>query len=389
MTSDPATPRLENQSLDKSWKTIDRLDWQLWALVLVLILVLGGGLLSMMFPTAFLMREGLVLRAPERVFYGLSVMLGLTLAYLAQRQATLRRIKRGLVTERQRWEDELAHNAFYDALTDLPNRNLLVDRLNKALSRTKRRKEVQFAVVLFDLDRFKWINDSMGHVFVDNVLKETARRLQRCLRAEDSAARLGGDEFAILLENTKNMGEIVHAVERIQKELSLPISLEGREVFTSASMGISLSSMGYEAAEDLLRDADTAMYRAKAQGTGQYAVFDAKMHEYAVSLLNLETELRRACERQEFVLHYQPIVWLHTGQVAGLEALVRWIHPERGCIPPGEFIPAAEASGLIIPMTRMLVQKVCQQAREWQEKCPESWPLSLSMHVPARYLTKE
>jgi diguanylate cyclase (GGDEF)-like protein len=390
MTMDPNHPLpVKKQPSEMSWATIDRLDWQLWVLALSLILVLGGGVLSFMFPTVFGAGKITLLNAPERAFYGLCVLLGLTLAYLLQKQARLRKIKRELMRERKGWEEELIHNAFYDALTDLPNRALLLNRLHLSLSRAKRHQSYQFAVIYIDLDRFKLVNDSMGHRIGDKVLIEIARRLQQCLRTEDTVARLGGDEFAILLEDVKQINDVSHAIDRIRKELSSPLSLEGRDVFTSASMGITYSSKGYEQAEDLIRDSDTAMYRAKAQGTGQHEVFDASMHEYAVKLLNLETDLRRALDRQELVLHYQPIVLLHTGQVLGLEALVRWRHPVRGLLPPSEFLPVAEAAGMMNPITRYLLQEVCRQTQIWQTECPSSWPLSVSMNLPAKYLTKE
>jgi diguanylate cyclase (GGDEF)-like protein len=390
MSLDPnALPSLKKQPLEASWETISRLDWQLWLLAVLVIITLGMGVLSFMFPTVFWAKEGLVLKAPERAFYGLCVLLCLTLAYLLQKQNKLREIKRGIMAERERREKELIHTAFHDALTDLPNRPLLLDRLRLSLARAKRHQEYRFAMIYIDLDRLKVVNESMGHQVGDQVLVEIARRLQRCLRPEDTVARLGGDEFGILLDNMTQMSDISHAVERIQSVLSSPISLAGQDIFANASMGISLSSMGYEEAEDLLRDADTAMHRAKAQGTGQYAVFDASMHEYAVLLLNTESSLRRAMERQEFELHYQPIVWLRTGHVAGLEALVRWRHPDRGLLSPAEFIPIAESAGLILSLTQSLLQQAYLQLQKWHVECPASWPLNVSVNLPAKYLTRE
>ena len=379
----------KKQSPKISWETLDRLDWQLWALALLLIFVLGGGVLSFMFPSAFWRREELGLNTPERIFFGFCALLTLVLVYLLQKQAKLRQIKRGLVIERKAREEELIHNAFHDALTDLPNRELLLDRIGYALSRSKRGKDYQFAVLFIDLDHFKWVNDSMGHRIGDQVLVEVAHRFQRSMRAVDTVARLGGDEFGILIDDVKQMSDVFHTIERAQKALSPPLSLEGQEVFTSASMGITLSASGYEQAADMLRDADTAMYRAKAQGSGHHEVFDASMHEYVVKLLDVETDLRRALERQELVLHYQPIVWLSTGQVVGLEALVRWHHPDRGLLSPAEFLPVAEATGLMDPITRWVLRKACGQIRKWQEECPSSWPLSVSVNVPAKYLAKE
>lgn len=383
----PRPPK--NATADVSWVSIDRMDWQLGLLTILLILVLGTGLLSFMFPAVFWARSEKLLVSEDRAFYGLCTLLGLTMAYLLQRQIQLRRLKRGLMIERKGWEEDLIHNAFHDALTGLPNRSLLLDRLTLSLARANRHKEYQFAVIFIDLDRFKMVNDSMGHRTGDQVLGEVARRLQRCIRTEDTVARLGGDEFAILLENVKHISDLSRATERIKKDLSLPINLEGREIFTSASMGIALSSTGYENAEDLLRDSDTAMYRAKAQGTAQYVVFDASMHEYAVRVLSVETALRRAMERDELILYYQPIVWLRTGQVAGLESLVRWRRSDDDILPPSEFLQIAETSGMLADISRTLLHQACNQARKWQVLYPSSWPLSITVNLPAKFLANE
>jgi diguanylate cyclase (GGDEF)-like protein len=379
----------EKVTADVSWVAIDRMDWQLGLLAILLILVLGTGLLSFMFPAVFWPSRERLLAPQEPAFYGLCALLGLTMAYLLQRQIQLRRLKRGLMIERKGREEELIHGAYHDALTGLPNRILLLDRLTLALSRANRHKQYQFAVIFIDLDRFKMVNDSMGHRTGDLVLREVARRLLQCMRTEDTVARLGGDEFAILLENVKHISDLSRATDRIKKDLSLPVSLEGREIFTSASMGIALSSTGYENAEDLLRDSDTAMYRAKAQGTAQYVVFDASMHEYAVKILSLETALRRALERDELLLYYQPIVWLRTGQVAGLEALVRWRRSEHDIVPPSEFLQIAETSGMLADISRSVLHQACNQARKWQVQYPSSWPLSITVNLPAKFLANE
>ena len=391
MTTDPSRPLPgDDQSPEVSWEKIERLDWQLGALSMLLIFVLGMGLIGFMYPTVFLPIVGRSFTDPERTFYGFWALLGITLGYLLHKQATIRQMRRrGLLTERKRWEKELTQKAFYDTLTGLPNREVLLDRLQRTLARAKRNKDYQFALIFVDLDRFKWVNDSMGHHIGDQLLVQVARKFQQSLRAVDTVARLGGDEFGLLLEDVKQMSDIFHTLERVQKELSSPISLEGREVYTSASMEIALSSTGYEQPEDFLRDADTAMFRAKAQGPGRHMVFDASMHEHAVKVLELETDIRRAIERQELVLHYQPIVRLYTGQVVGLEALVRWSHPVRGLISPDEFLPAAEVAGLMDSITRLLLVKVCRQVLKWQQECLTCWPLSVSINLPPQYLTKE
>ena len=318
MTTEPDHSPPSKNPGGMSWETMDHLDWQLWVLAILLIAVLGASVLSLMFPAVFWPEHEVGLKTTEPAFWGFGVLLSLTLAYLLQKQSKLRRLKRALVTERKGWEQELIHNALYDTLTSLPNRALLLDRLRLSVLRSKRHQDYRFAVIFFDLDRFKIVNDSMGHRIGDQVLVEVAQRLQRCLRAEDTVARLGGDEFGILLEDVKQMTDVSHTMERVRKELLAPFILEGREVFASGSMGIVMSSSEYEQAEDLLRDADTAMYRAKAQGAGQHEIFDATMHEHAVKVLTLETDLRRAIDRRELILHYQPIVWLGTGKVSGL-----------------------------------------------------------------------
>ena len=382
-------PPTHHKFPEMSWDRIDRLDWQLWVLAILLIIVSDVGLLSFMFPPVFWIGEGMPLLKPERIFWGLCVLLGLALAYLLQRQTKLRRLKRELVIEYNRREEELIHDALYDPLTHLPNRELLLDRIRLSLSRAKRSKEYQFAVIFLDLDRFKIVNDSMGQWVGNQVLVEVGRRLQRCLRAEDRIARLGADEFGILLEDVKQMSDVTQTIERIRREFIASIRLDEKEVFTSATMGIAVSAKGYEQAEDVLRDAEIAANHAKAQGSGQYEVFESTMHERAVKVLTLETDLRRAIEREELTLDYQPIVWLSTGKVVGLEALVRWRHPERGLLSPAEFIPIAEASGLIVSITRLVLRQACRQLRAWQTECPSCWPVSVSVNLPAIYLTKE
>ncbi|MDQ3686562.1 MAG: EAL domain-containing protein [Acidobacteriota bacterium] len=292
------------------------------------------------------------------------------------------------ITDRKRAEDQLVHDAFHDALTGLPNRALFMDHLKMAINRSKRNDERLFAALFLDLDRFKIINDSLGHMVGDQLLVGIARRLESCLRPGDTVARLGGDEFTILLEDLTGAGEASEIAGRVQAELSVPFNLSGHEVFTTASIGIALSTIGYERAEDLLRDADTAMYRAKTLGKKRHEMFDRAMHDRAVSLLQLETDLRRAVERNEFVLEYQPIVSVETNAIRGFEALVRWRHPERGFIPPAEFIPMAEETGLIIPIGQWVLNEACRQMREWQDKLFTAETLTMSVNLSGKQFTQ-
>jgi len=289
------------------------------------------------------------------------------------------------IAERKNTEAKLLHNAFHDALTGLPNRQLFADHLQLAVERARRDQHFVFAVLFLDLDRFKNVNDSLGHTVGDGLLIALARRLQHCLRQADVVARLGGDEFAILLNDIgERAGEAVNLAERVQHELTQPFNLGGHEVFTTASIGIALSTTGYEKPEDVLRDADTVMYRAKAQGKAGYAVFDQNMHASVVALLRLENDLRRAVERNEFRLDYQPIVALESGHISGFEALVRWQHPELGLIPPGDFIPVAEETGVIVELGAWVLSEACRQMREWQLISPLHRRLKISVNLSSR-----
>jgi diguanylate cyclase (GGDEF)-like protein/PAS domain S-box-containing protein len=288
------------------------------------------------------------------------------------------------ITDRKLAEQQLLHDAFHDALTGLPNRALFIDRLKLALARHKRIGADQFAVLFLDLDRFKVINDSLGHAIGDQLLIGIARRLETCLRPGDTVARLGGDEFTILLEDVCDKQGIIAVAKRIGRELSLPFNIGGHEVFTTVSIGIAPSTTGYDRAEDILRDADTAMYRAKSLGKSRYEIFDREMHAHAMSLLHMETDLRRALERGEFAVHYQPIVSLETGEVQGFEALLRWQHPVHGFIPPSEFIPVAEETGIILPVGRWALEEACRQMREWQEQFPHAAPMFVSVNLSGR-----
>jgi len=288
------------------------------------------------------------------------------------------------ITDRKLAERQLLHDAFHDALTGLSNRALFIDRLKLALARHKRLGSAQFAVLFLDLDRFKVINDSLGHAIGDQLLVGIARRLETCLRPGDTVARLGGDEFTVLLEDVSDTREVIAVAKRIEEELSLPFNLGGHEVYTTASIGIAPSTTGYERPDDILRDADTAMYRAKSLGKSRHEVFDKEMHTHAVNLLHLETDLRRALDRREFTVYYQPIVSLSTGEVQGFEALLRWRHPSHGFISPTEFIPVAEETGLILPIGRWALEEACRQMREWQGQFPRAAGLYVSVNLSGR-----
>ncbi|UBF29234.1 EAL domain-containing protein [Kovacikia minuta CCNUW1] len=292
------------------------------------------------------------------------------------------------ITVRKLGEEQLLHNALHDGLTGLANRSLFMERLNHAISLAKRHEDYKFAVVFLDLDRFKVINDSLGHVTGDQLLITIAHRLKGCLRASDTCARLGGDEFALLLEYVQEDHEAIKVVERIQYLLNTPLHLNGQEVFANASIGIILSAKGYEKPEDLIRDADTAMYRAKALGRGRYEIFTQEMHEHAVSLLQLETDLRRAIERQEFRVFYQPVMELRTNKITGFEALIRWQHPERGLVSPAEFVPIAEETGLILPIGRWVLYEACSQMKQWQQQYPSNPPLSISVNLSRKQFSQ-
>ncbi|MBV9389240.1 MAG: EAL domain-containing protein [Chroococcidiopsidaceae cyanobacterium CP_BM_ER_R8_30] len=287
------------------------------------------------------------------------------------------------ILERQRTEAQLRYNIYHDELTGLPNRALLMERLMYALNRSKQQHRFVFAVLFIDLDRFKLINDSLGHLVGDQLLIVIAQRLRACLRNEDTAARLGGDEFAILLENLTDVRDATNVARRLQAELALPFHLCEQEVFISCSVGIALSTLDYDRPEDLIRDADTAMYRAKTLGKACYQVFNPSMHEQMVTLLQLETHLQQAIGRHEFRLHYQPIVSLFTGSIIGFEALVRWQHPLRGLILPQEFIPVAEETGVIIPIGYSILHEACRQLRSWQIQYSKQ-SLSISINLSSR-----
>jgi diguanylate cyclase (GGDEF)-like protein/PAS domain S-box-containing protein len=288
------------------------------------------------------------------------------------------------ITERRRAEEQLLHDAFHDSLTGLPNRALFMDHLELAVNHYRRRKGYLFAILFIDLDRFKVINDSLGHMIGDELLVAIARRLEVCLREGDTIARLGGDEFTILLDGISDHTDAHRVAERVQEVLEQPFAHGGRELFISASVGIKYSATGDEQPEDLLRDADTAMYCAKALGKAQYKVFDARMHKHALTLLQIESDLRRAIEREELKVDYQPIVSLQSGRISGFEALVRWRHPERGLISPSDFIPIAEESGFIIQIDRWVLRQACIQMRKWQDDLPGTRKMRISVNLSCK-----
>jgi len=302
------------------------------------------------------------------------------------------------ITDRKRAEELLAHNAFHDGLTNLPNRALFLDRLQHALTLSKRHANYKFAVLLIDIDEFKIVNDSLGHPAGDELLIKIGQRLKEAVRRadtvsrprgngpvdkpvnDDTLARLGGDEFTILLDDIRDPIEAVRVAERVQAELATPFVVNQQEIVISASIGIAASTSPHTQAEDLLRDADIAMYRAKRAGKARCEVSDTAMHEAAVKRLRLETDLRKAFEQGEFRVFYQPIVSLQTGKITGFEALTRWQRPE-GIVPPIAFIAVAEEIGLIIPMNRQLRREACQQLQSWQSEFPATPPLTMSVNI--------
>lgn len=293
------------------------------------------------------------------------------------------------ITERKQVEYKLQHDAMHDTLTGLPNRAKLMDRLSRALERTRLSPQYSFAILFLDLDRFKVINDSLGHLAGDQLLVSVANKLTYLVRPDDMVARLGGDEFVILLDHITEKKQVTPIATRIIKSLSKPFRLGQQEVYTSTSIGITFSSTEYDKADNLLRDADIAMYRAKAKGKARFEFFDHEMHNRALNLLQLENDLRRAVHGNELSLNYQPIVSLATGQIIGFEALARWIHPQRGFIPPSDFIPVAEDTGLILPLGEWVLREACRQVRAWEQAYPALEPLIISVNLSAKQLDQK
>ncbi|HEX5164936.1 MAG TPA: EAL domain-containing protein, partial [Thermomicrobiales bacterium] len=287
------------------------------------------------------------------------------------------------ISERKQLEEQLLHQAFHDALTGLPNRNLFLDRTRHALSLARRHDEL-VAVLFLDLDNFKIVNDSLGHDIGDQLLVTIAGRILGCLREGDTAARLGGDEFAILLENLGNSEDVAVVAQRLLDALRTPLLLDGHEMFVTPSIGIAVSDTSADLAEDLLRDADVAMYIAKRNGRARYEIFEPSMGSMARQRLELEHDLRRALDLNELALHFQPVVNLGDGSLAGFEALLRWYHPKRGWIAPDVFVPVAEETGLIVPVGSWALREACRQMRAWQDVWPEAARLSISVNLSGR-----
>jgi diguanylate cyclase (GGDEF)-like protein/PAS domain S-box-containing protein len=290
------------------------------------------------------------------------------------------------VSARRRAEAELFHNAYHDSLTQLTNRVHFDEQLNRAIARVQRHPEQRFAVMYLDFDRFKVVNDSLGHKAGDELLVNVARRLKGMLRESDVLARLGGDEFAILVENIKNEREPVELAERIHKELQRPIQLGHMEVAISASIGITYSTNDYQTSDQIIRDADIAMYKAKSKGKAQYALFDSSQHAHVSAQLTLETELRKALGKGQIYLQYQPICTLKDGRLMGFEALARWNHPQRGLLEPSMFIPVAEETGLIVPLGNWVLAEACRQMAEWRTIRADSG-LRMSVNVSSLQLS--
>ena len=291
------------------------------------------------------------------------------------------------VTARRAMEERLRHEALHDPLTGLPNRRLLMERLCAALDRGRRRGGGT-ALLFLDLDRFKLVNDSLGHPVGDQLLAAVAERLRAALRPADTVARFGGDEFAVLLDGAPGAEAALRTAEAVQRALAAPVALDGFEVFTSASIGVAVAGARADGPEALLRGADAAMYRAKARGPGRCELYDHAMHARALARLRVESDLRRALERGEVTAHYQPIVNLATGRVSGVEALARWRHPERGWVQPDEFVPAAEDTGLILELGRRVLAEACGRAREWGGALPGGAPVDVSVNLSVKQLAQ-
>jgi diguanylate cyclase (GGDEF)-like protein len=292
--------------------------------------------------------------------------------------------RKQLTEEKKAVEERLFYETFHDALTGLPNRALFLERLERTLLRGKRDKTYVFAVLLLYLEGFAVINDGLGPSVGDQLLIEVSQRLTRHVRSIDSVARLGSNEFLVLLDDLKIDTNSSRVATRIQQEVALPFTVNGREVFLTASIGITASTTGYDQAEEMLRDAGAAMFRAKEMGKGSFSMFDSTMHAHALERLKLEADLRRALEREEFLLQYQPIISLKTGRIAGFEALLRWRHPDHGLISPSDYIHVAEDTGLILPIGRWAILQACQQLHNWRRHKTAWAKITMSVNLSSR-----
>lgn len=292
------------------------------------------------------------------------------------------------ITERKSLENQLTHQALHDPLTKLANRALFRDRVEHAIDRAVR-KRAPLAVMFLDLDNFKSVNDSLGHAAGDELLVSVTERLQACLRSTDTPARLGGDEFAVLVEDIEHTEDAVFVAERIRNVLSTPFSISGTEIFVSTSIGIATTATALESPEELLRNADVAMYMSKSNGKDRYTVFKSEMRDSLVKRVQLEADMRYGINHKEFEVFYQPIVELHSEQIIGIEALVRWNHPKYGLIYPLDFIPLAEETGLIVPLGQWIIEKACTQASEWQTQFGFGERLSITVNIAGRQFQED
>jgi diguanylate cyclase (GGDEF)-like protein len=292
------------------------------------------------------------------------------------------------ITEWKYAEQKLLHDAFYDKLTGIPNRALFMDHLRLAVERAKRKDDYAYAVLFLDIDRFKDVNDSYGHLIGDKLLADFAQLLEQRMRSTDTVARFGGDEFVILLDDINSPDNAIQIADWIQSELKTPFCLEDREIYISISAGIVLSDLEYDNADDVLRDADIAMYDAKANGKSRYELFEPDMRIRVMDRLELENDLRRAIDNEELDIHYQMIVSLQTGKIVGFEALVRWNHLTRGQLPPPVFIPIAEESGLIISIDRWVMKKACFQIKKWQLENASFKDLAISVNLSGNHFNE-
>ena len=289
------------------------------------------------------------------------------------------------ISELKEAERQIYHQAFHDELTSLPNRALFMEHLRMAIKRTKRRRDYNFAVLYLDIDRFKNINDSLGHSVGDALLVSFAERIQDSLRDIDTLSRFGGDEFVILLEDIETMDFASDVADRLQNTLEEPFHLNGKEIYAPASFGLVANTRDYDQPEAIIRDADAAMYHAKETGKAKFKIFDKKLHERAIHLLQRETDLRKAIEERQFVTYYQPIVELQTASLVGFEVLIRWQHPTMGIMYPNGFISIAEETGLIIPITTLIVEKSCQDLKQWQETVGDTLTLSMNVNISSKH----